>query len=65
MPECVFKHTRDDLGLYAMFYQYFIKRWESPEIPEYDFETDELVYRGSNGNIARRERFLLEAETMV
>jgi hypothetical protein len=65
MPEYVFKHTRDDLGLYAMFYQYFIKRWESPEIPEYDFETDELVYRESNGNIARRERFLLEAETMV
>lgn len=62
MPECVFEHTRDDHGLYTMFYQYFIKRWESPEIPEYDLETDELIYRGSNGNIARRERFSLETE---
>jgi hypothetical protein len=65
MPEYVFQHTRDDHGLYAMFYQYFIKRWESPEIPEYDFETDELVYRESNGNIVRRERLASETETLV
>lgn len=65
MPEYVFKHTRDDHGLYAMFYQYFIKRWESPEIPEYDLETDELVYRESNGNVARRERIALKTETLV
>ncbi len=65
MPEYAFRHNQEDHGLYAMFYQYFIKRWESPEIPEYDFETDELVYRESNGNVARRERFALKTETVV
>lgn len=57
MPEYLFQLNHDDYGLYTLFYQYFTKRWESPEIPEYDLETDELVYRGSNGNEIRRELF--------
>lgn len=57
MPEYVFKHTQQDHGLYALFYQYFVKRWESPEIPEYDLETDELVYRSAKGIEERREPF--------
>jgi hypothetical protein len=49
MPEFIFHHNQMDRGLYALFYQYFIKRWQSPQMPEYDFETDELVYRSKNG----------------
>jgi len=57
MPEYVFRQTQNDYGLYTLFYQYFTKRWDSSEIPEYDLETDELVHRGSNGNEIRREKF--------
>ncbi|MCZ6781230.1 MAG: hypothetical protein O7C73_06270 [Nitrospirae bacterium] len=57
MPVYVFKHNPKDHGLYTVFYQHFVKRWESPEIPEYDLETDELVYRGGHGIEERREKF--------
>jgi hypothetical protein len=57
MPEYVFQHNPDHHGLYTLFYQYFTKRWENQEIPEYDFQTDELVYRARNGGELRREPF--------
>lgn len=57
MPEYLFLQNHNDYGLYTLFYQYFTKRWESPDIPEYDLETDELVYRGSSGTEIRRESF--------
>lgn len=57
MPEYVFRHDYHDHGFYTMFYQYFIKRWECPDMPEYDFGTDELVYAESNGIVIRREPF--------
>ena len=57
MPEYVFRHTQQDHGLYALFYQYFVKRWESQEIPEYDLETDELVYKSAKEIEERREPF--------
>lgn len=57
MPEYVFQHNPDHHGLYTLFYQYFTKRWENREIPEYDFETDELVYRARSGSELRREPF--------
>ena len=57
MPEYVFRHTQQDHGLYALFYQYFVKRWESQEIPEYDLETDELVYKSAKGIEEKREPF--------
>jgi hypothetical protein len=57
MPEYVFAQNHNDYGLYTLFYQYFTKRWENSEIPEYDLETDELVYRASNGSEIRRERY--------
>lgn len=60
MPEYVLQHNLKDHGLYNLFYQYFMQRWENPEIPEYDFDTDELVYRGPNTSETRRERFGLE-----
>ena len=56
MPEYMFQHNRNDHGLYNLFYQYFMQRWGNPEIPEYDFDTDELVYRGHNGTEVMRER---------
>lgn len=55
MPEYVFQHNLNHHGLYTLFYQYFTKRWENQEIPEYDFQTDELVYRTRNGGELRRE----------
>jgi hypothetical protein len=57
MPEYVFQHNLNDHGLYNLFCQYFMQRWDHPEIPEYDFHTDELVYRGHNGTEVKRERF--------
>lgn len=64
MPEYVFQHNLNDHGLYNLFYQYFMQRWDHPEIPEYDFDTDELVYRGYNGNEIIRERFAMGEETV-
>ena len=61
MPEYVLRHNSKDHGLYTLCYQYFVQRWERIEIPEYDLETDELVYRDKNGRELRRERFWPEA----
>ena len=57
MPMYVFKHNPTDHGLYAVFYQLFVSRWDSPDTPEYDLETDELVYRWPNGGERKREPF--------
>jgi hypothetical protein len=72
MPEYVFQHNPDHHGLFTLFYQYFTKRWENQEIPEYDFESDELVYRTRSGGELRRERYepgdsagLMAPETML
>ncbi|MDA8101231.1 MAG: hypothetical protein M0042_16550 [Nitrospiraceae bacterium] len=57
LPEFVFKHDHDPGSLYNPLYQYFLSRWQDPSLPEYDLETDELVYRDRSGNETRRERF--------
>lgn len=57
MPEFVFRHSRNPGSLYMPLYEYFLKLWNTPGIPEYDLETDELVYRDSAGNEERREPF--------
>jgi hypothetical protein len=57
MPEYVFKHDGNPGSLYDPFYQYFLSRWRDPGVPEYELETDELVYRDRTGNEVRRERF--------
>jgi hypothetical protein len=57
MPEYVLRHNLKDHGLYTLYYHYFVQKWGNREIPEYDLDTDELVYRGSNGSEIRRERF--------
>jgi len=60
MPEYVLRHNHKDHGLYTLYAHYFVQRWESAEIPEYDLDTDELVYRSRTGNEIRRERFGIE-----
>jgi hypothetical protein len=45
MPEYVLQRNRKEHGLYTFYAHYFMQRWESPELPEYDLDTDELVYR--------------------
>jgi hypothetical protein len=57
MPKYVFKHDPNIGTLYFPFYQYFLERWNNSEIPEYDLETDELIYRDMAGNESRRETF--------
>lgn len=57
MPEYVFQHNLMDHGLYTLFYQYFAKKWQNPQIPEYDFTSDELVYRDRNGSEVKRIPF--------
>lgn len=57
MPEFIFKHSQNPGSLYVPFYQYFLKWWSNTAVPEYDLETDELVFRDSAGNEERREPF--------
>jgi hypothetical protein len=57
MPEYVLRHNQKDHGLYSLYAHYFEQRWESTDIPEYDLETDELVYRNRTGSEIRREQF--------
>lgn len=57
MPEYVFRYNQNPGSLYTPFYQYFLKLWNDPKIPEYDLESDELIYRDMAGNEERRERF--------
>ncbi len=60
MPEYVLRHNRKDHGLYTLYAHYFVQRWESAEIPEYDLDTDELVHRSRTGSEIRRERYGIE-----
>jgi len=53
----VFRHHHEPGGLYNPFYQYFLSRWNDPDIPEYDLDTDELVYRDRSNKEVRRVLF--------
>ena len=57
MPEYVLRHNRHDHGLYTLYAHYFELRWQSLDFPEYDLDTDELVYRNRSGSEIRREKF--------
>lgn len=57
MPEFAFKNIQHHGGLYLPLYRYFLSRWQDPDIPEYDFSTDELVYRDRLGYEVLREPF--------
>lgn len=58
MPRYVFRHDPNIGSLYFPFYQYFFGKWNNPAIPEYDLETDELVYRDTAGNEVRRGKMV-------
>lgn len=57
MPEFAFKNDQNHGGLYLPMYRYFLSRWQDPDIPEYDLDTDELVYRDHMGHELMRESF--------
>ena len=61
LPEYVLRRNRQDHGLYTLYTHYFQQRWESAEIPEYDLDTDDLVYRNRAGSELLRERFESDA----
>ncbi len=58
MPEYVFKHDQNLGSLYIPLYQFFMTRWNDPNVPEYDLESDELIYRNAAGNERRRGAFV-------
>lgn len=57
MPEYIFKHSPKYSNLFHPLYQFFLSKWRDANTPEYDFETDELVYRDASGNEAKRVKF--------
>jgi len=55
-PEFVFalRPSSPREGLYVPFYMHFLDQWSQPGNPEYDFESNELIYRDDAGNEVRR-----------
>jgi hypothetical protein len=62
MPEYVLKHNPNDHGLYTFYHHYFIQRWTSPDVADYDFEHNELVYRSPHGSSERRVPFVPDTQ---
>jgi hypothetical protein len=56
-PEYVFAldHTEPRHGLFVPFYMIFLDYWNDTRHPEYDFDTNELVYRDASGRETGRE----------
>jgi hypothetical protein len=57
LPEYLFQHDQKPGSLYTPFYQYFLMRWRDSSIPEYDLDTDEIIYRDTAGNELKRKNF--------
>jgi hypothetical protein len=64
LPEYVLRYNQNPGSLYVPFYQYFLRWWNDPGIPEYDLESDELIYRDVAGNEERREKFRERADSL-
>jgi hypothetical protein len=56
-PEYVFalQHTEPRHGLFVPFYMIFLNHWNDARHPEYDFDSNELVYRDAGGKETGRE----------
>ena len=56
-PEYVFalQHEEPRHGLFVPFYMIFLNYWNDTRHPEYDFDTNELVYRDAAGRETSRE----------
>lgn len=55
-PEYVFalQHDNPRLGFFVPFYIHFLSQWSESRHPEYDFNSNELVYRDIAGNETSR-----------
>ncbi len=55
-PEYVFalQHGEPRHGLFVPFYMVFLNQWNDARNPEYDFDTNELVYRDASGKEVQR-----------
>ena len=55
-PEYVFalQHREPRHGLFVPFYMLFLDEWNDPNHPEYDFDSNDLVYRDPSGKETRR-----------
>src|SRR5712691_5135388 len=55
-PEFVFalQHREPRHGLFVPFYMVFLNQWNDARHPEYDFDTNELVYRDASGKEVER-----------
>lgn len=55
-PEYVFalQPDRPNRGFFPAFYTYFLSQWGDPQHPDYNFETNELVYRDAAGQETER-----------
>jgi hypothetical protein len=56
MPEYIFRHSPNHSNLFHPLYQVFLAKWRDSNIPEYDFDSDELVYRDTSGNEVKRDK---------
>lgn len=54
MPEYIFQYQPNHSGLYNLYAQHFEQRWRDDDNPEYDFETDCLVYLSRPGEAIKR-----------
>jgi len=49
------QHREPRHGLYVPFYMVFLNQWNDARHPEYDFDTNELVYRDASGKETGRD----------
>jgi hypothetical protein len=56
MPEYIFKHSSNQSSLFHPLYHFFLSKWRDSNIPEYDFDSDELIYRDNSGSEVKREK---------
>jgi hypothetical protein len=62
MPEYMFRHSSNHSSLFHPLYQLFLSKWRDATIPEYDFDSDELVYKDNSGKEVKRETLAAMAE---
>lgn len=65
IPEYIFKHSPNQSSMFHLFYQFFLSKWRDPNIPEYDFDSDELVYKDVSGNEVKREKLEKSPDLVV
>jgi len=55
MPEYIFKHSPNQSNLFHPSISFSFEMARS-NIPEYDFDSGELIYRDNSGNEVKREK---------